>query len=145
MKCNFGCEDYGGASCPPNLPSVSESRMFFKEYNDAWIFRFTRESGEPSEEYKSWLEQVKRDLLKLEREVFLEGYVKTFLLTVGNCSLCSECVNNRADCKHKNLARPAPEGMGVDLFSTVSKLGLPIKVLKDRSEIVNRYAILLVQ
>ncbi|MFW9974220.1 MAG: DUF2284 domain-containing protein, partial [Candidatus Thorarchaeota archaeon] len=49
MKCEFGCEDYGNASCPPNLPSVSECQKFFHEYTDAWIFRFTT-IGEPSEE-----------------------------------------------------------------------------------------------
>lgn len=144
MKCEFGCEDYGGASCPPNLPSVSECKELFKEYTDAWIFRFTK-NDTPPEELDSWLEHTKKQLLDLERDVFLQGNVKTFLLSIGICSICGECVKDKADCKNKNLARPTPEGMAVDVFSTVSKVGFPIKVLKDHSEEINRYAILLVQ
>jgi len=34
--------------------------------------------------------------------------------------------------------------MAIDVFSTVRKLGYPIEVLKDYSEEMNRYAILLV-
>ncbi|MFH1102907.1 MAG: DUF2284 domain-containing protein [Pseudomonadota bacterium] len=30
MKCMFGCSEYGhNASCPPNVPSVSECERFF--------------------------------------------------------------------------------------------------------------------
>jgi len=35
--------------------------------------------------------------------------------------------------------------MGVDLFSTVRNCGYPIELLKDYSEEMNRYAILLVE
>jgi predicted metal-binding protein len=144
MKCEFGCEDYGGASCPPNLPSVSECEELFQEYTDAWIFRFTKTGASP-EELDSWSAQIKKHLLDLERDVFLQGYVKVFLLSIGICSVCSDCVNNKADCRQKELARPTPEGMAVDVFSTVSKVGYPIKVLMDKLEEINRYAILLVQ
>ncbi|MFW9975451.1 MAG: DUF2284 domain-containing protein, partial [Candidatus Thorarchaeota archaeon] len=87
----------------------------------------------------------KNQLLSLERDVFLRGYVKAFLLSIGNCEVCRECVNTREDCKNKRKARPTPEGLAVDLFSTVSKVGFPIKVLRDHFEEINRYAILLVQ
>ncbi len=34
MKCTFGCAEYGrNASCPPNVPAVSECRQFFGEYD----------------------------------------------------------------------------------------------------------------
>ncbi len=37
MKCVFGCEDYGAASCPPNVPSVDNCKAFFHEYKNAVI------------------------------------------------------------------------------------------------------------
>ncbi|MFW9770009.1 MAG: DUF2284 domain-containing protein [Candidatus Thorarchaeota archaeon] len=144
LKCEFGCADYGRASCPPNLPSISECQEFFKEYTDAWVFRFSKKSTD-KQQLEDWVKQIERQLLDLEREVFLQGYVKAFVLQMSNCNLCSDCATNRGNCKHKRLARPTPEGLGVDVFSTVSKLGFPIKVLKDRSEEINRYAILMVQ
>ena len=47
-------------------------------------------------------------------------------------------------CKHPKQSRPTPEGMAVDLFTTVKQIGYPIKVLKDYSEEMNRYAILMI-
>jgi hypothetical protein len=41
--------------------------------------------------------------------------------------------------------RPTLESMAIDVFSTVRKLGYPIEVLKDYSEEMNRYAILLIE
>jgi len=35
--------------------------------------------------------------------------------------------------------------MAIDVFATVRKLGYPIEVLKDYSEEMNRYAILLIE
>jgi predicted metal-binding protein len=144
LKCEFGCEDYGRAACPPNLPSISECQDFFREYTDAWVFRFTKKSDD-TQQLKEWMKQIETRLLGLERDVFLQGHVKAFMLLASNCNLCSDCADNRENCKHKKLARPTPEGLGVDVFSTVSRLGLRIGVLKDHSEEMNRYAILLVQ
>ena len=43
MKCMFGCGEYSNnASCPPNVPSVSDSEKFFHEYNMAVIFRLAK-------------------------------------------------------------------------------------------------------
>ena len=38
-----------------------------------------------------------------------------------------------------------PEGMAVDVFSTVRQYGLPIEVLDDYKKLMNRYAFLLVE
>ncbi|UCF41791.1 MAG: hypothetical protein JSW43_05565, partial [Gemmatimonadota bacterium] len=44
MKCMFGCGRYGQrATCPPNMPSVSECEKFFQEYDDAVVFHFAKE------------------------------------------------------------------------------------------------------
>jgi predicted metal-binding protein len=145
MKCTFGCANYGkNASCPPNVPSVSECRQFFDEYNTAAIFHFEKRVDQPEERH-AWSRGVNQELLELERAVFLAGYQKTFLLFMDSCGICAECVGARHDCKNPRLARPSPESMAVDVFSTVRQYGYPIEVLSDYSQAMNRYAFLLIE
>jgi predicted metal-binding protein len=42
------------------------------------------------------------------------------------------------------MARPCPEALGVDVFSTLRKAGFPIEVLTEYGQKMNRYAFLLV-
>jgi len=145
MKCAFGCPDYGkNASCPPNTPSVAECRQFFNEYRAAVIFHFPKVVDKP-EDRKGWSKKINGALLKMESEVFLSGYQKAFLLFMDSCGLCAECASVKSECKIPKLARPSPEGMAVDVFSTVRQCGFPINVLNDYSQAMNRYAFLLVE
>jgi hypothetical protein len=43
------------------------------------------------------------------------------------------------------MARPSPEGMAVDVYSTVKQLGFPIEVRTDYSQEMNRYAFLMIR
>ncbi len=144
LKCMFGCPEFGNSAvCPPNTPSVAECEKFFHEYKNAVIFRFEKQLEDPETRHK-WSKTMNMKLLKLEKIVFLEGYVKAFILPIDSCYLCEECTSNSKDCKHPKQSRPTPEGMAVDLFSTVKNIGYPIKVLKDYTEVMNRYALLMV-
>jgi predicted metal-binding protein/ADP-ribose pyrophosphatase YjhB (NUDIX family) len=139
MKCMFGCGDYGQcAACPPNVPTVAECERFFSEYTHTVIL------GNPEERHK-WSAEVNAKLLQLEREVFLAGYHKAFLLFMDNCHLCQKCPGEREECKQPKQARPTPEGMAIDVFSTVRAAGYPIQVLSDYSQPMNRYAFLFVE
>jgi len=145
MKCAFGCPDYGqNASCPPNTPSINDCKKFFQEYEESVIFHFEKAFEDPEDRHK-WMKTIHMKLLKLEREVFLNGHVKAFLLPMENCIICEECTSNLKDCKHPIHSRPTPEALGVDVYSTVKQVGYPIRVLKDYSERMNRYALLLVK
>ena len=145
MKCTFGCDDYGqNASCPPNTPSVADCRCFFDEYTQAVIFHFEKRVDKPEDRHP-WSREINRELLKLERAVFLAGHQKAFLLFVTNCSLCSKCTGARQECKHPESARPTGEGMAIDVFSTVRQVGYPIQVLSDYEQAMNRYAFLLIE
>ena len=145
MKCMFGCGDYGkGACCPPNVPSVAECRRFFDEYRTAAIFHFEKKVANPGDR-REWARGVDERLLALEREVFLSGRHKAFLLLMDSCHLCGECVSTRAECRNPKSARPAPEAMAVDVFATARQCGYPIEVLSDYSRTMNRYAFLLVE
>jgi predicted metal-binding protein len=84
-------------------------------------------------------------MLALERDVFLAGYRKAFLLFMASCRACDECESARQDCKQPKLARPTVEAMAVDVFATVRRVGYPIEVLTDPSQAMNRYALLMVE
>lgn len=145
MKCEFSCNSYGKkACCPPNTPPVSDCRQFFDEYSTGAIFHFEK-AVKTREERHSWGSEINRKLLKLEREVFLSGYPKAFLLFATTCHLCSECTGVKEECQEPLSSRPVPEAMAVDVFKTVRRHGFPIEVLTDHSQVMNRYSILLVE
>lgn len=146
MKCIFGCGEYGQtASCPPNVPSVSECERFFREYSDAVIFHFAKNVEKPEDRY-AWTREVNAGLSKLEREVFLSGYERTFLLFMDSCRICGVCpVGIREECKDPRLARPSPEAMAVDVYATVRQLDYPVEVLSGYSQKMNRYAFLMIE
>ena len=144
MKCRFGCREYGrNAACPPNTPPVEECARFFREYRRAAVFHFPKTVDRPEDRH-AWTRKLNLELIKLEGEVFKAGFVKAFLLFFDSCGICLECAGDRTSCKEPKLARPTPEGMAVDVFSTIRKIGYPIKVLSEYDQEMNRYAFLLV-
>jgi predicted metal-binding protein len=145
MKCTFGCGEFGrNATCPPNTPSVAECRRFFDDYSTAVILRFEHKVAKPEDRH-AWSREVNQELLKLEKAVFLAGYEKAFLLFMDSCCICAECPGVRTQCQNARSARPSPEAMAVDVFSTVRQYGYPIEVLSDYSQPMNRYAFLLIE
>ncbi len=145
MKCMFGCGEYGkNACCPPNVPSVSECERFFHEYQDAVIFRFEKAVDKPADRHR-WSKKVNIKLAKLEREVFLAGYERAFLLFMDSCGICADCVATREECKQPRSARPSPESMAVDVYSTARHFGFPIEVRTEYSQSMNRYAFLMIR
>jgi predicted metal-binding protein len=144
MKCMFGCGGYGrNGTCPPNVPPVPECGRFFREYSEAVVFHFAKKLAKPEDRH-AWTEEVGRRLLDLERDVFVSGHHKAFILLLDSCALCEKCTGRRASCKKPGLARPTPEALAVDVFSTVRAAGYPIQVLSEVTQEMNRYAFLLI-
>ena len=145
MKCIFGCASYGkNACCPPNTPAVDECRRFFGEYREGVVFHFEKSVDRPEDRH-AWTKKVNQALLDVERMVFLLGYQKAFLLFMDSCDMCASCAGAREECKQPKKARPTPEGLAVDVFSTVRQYGYPIEVLADYVQPMNRYAFLLIE
>jgi predicted metal-binding protein len=145
MKCLYGCPDYGKAgTCPPNTPPVAECERFFRDYSTAVLFHFEKTVAKPEDRHE-WTRGINRRLSDLERDVFLAGHVKAFLLFMDTCTLCTPCSGTRAECKDPKRARPSPDAMAVDVFSTILRAGYPIEVLTDYGRAMNRYAFLLVE
>lgn len=145
MKCMFGCPDYGHAgTCPPQTPSVAECERFFREYKKAAVFHFEKKLDRPEDRH-AWSRKLYLELVKLEREVFLSGYRKAFLVGHDSCSICLECAGSRTACKDPRHARPCTDALAMDVYATVRKLGYPIEVLSDYGQAMNRYAFLLIE
>ena len=145
MKCIYGCEGYGRtATCPPNVPSVSECERFFREYRLAAVFHFEKAVAKPEDRF-AWTQRLYLKMLKLERDIFLSGCQKAFLLFMDSCNICPECTEKRELCKQPKMARPTPEALAMDVFATVRQLGYPIEVLSRYDQKMNRYAFLLIE
>ena len=145
MKCIYGCDGYGqSVACPPNNPPVSECERFIREYSETAIFHFVK-AVRDDEEKRRWSREVNKKLLDLERTVFLHGHHKAFMLLMGSCPYCEECVGQLEECPHPGSARPTPEGLAVDLFATAHSVGYSLEVLSDHTQTMNRYAILLIE
>jgi predicted metal-binding protein len=144
VKCTFGCADYGLGTCPPNTPSVIDCDSFFKEYESAMIIRLSKFADKNS--YPSdWSKEMTNKLLDIEREIFLSGFHKVFLLNQTCCSLCKDCPGDRINCKDKVRSRPSPESFAVDVYSTVRAAGLDINVVAQNPSEMNRIAILMIE
>jgi len=145
LKCMFGCPSYGKkAACPPAVPSIPECRELFSEYEHVLVLRIWVQL-EHAEDRKQWSRSMNLDLHPIERETFLAGYRKAFLLYMDQCRICEDCPGTREECRFPEKLRPSPEALGVDIFATVRAAGFPIEVLADCDQEMNRYAFLLVE
>ena len=145
MKCMFGCGEYGrGGACPPNTPSVTECERFFREYRDAIILHFAGKMERPEDRH-AWSAKINARLVKLERAVFLAGFERAFLLFMDSCCFCKDCTGRRETCEQPRMARPSPESMAVDVYTTVRAFGFDINVRTDYDQQMDRYAFLMVR
>lgn len=106
-----------------------------------FVFR-VQAQVEDSEERYAWSAGENSALLKVEREVFLHGFPKAFLLFLDECCLCCECPGTRIECKNLKSCRPCPEALAIDVFATVRAYNYPIEVLTDYRQVMNRYSFL---
>jgi len=144
VKCMYGCPDYGrNASCPPNVPSVSECSRFLAEYEKAVLIHLFCDST--LDGMREWVVRNQKELLKVEKTIFVEGMEKAFLLSFDNCNLCGTCAGNVVECRFPYMRRPTMEAFGIEVFTLVKMLGYGISVKKDTKESTDRFALLLVQ
>jgi len=65
---------------------------------------------------------------RMEEAAFKKGMRFAAGFTGGECVLCERCVDNKMSdpCRHPFQARPAMEGVGIDVVCTAENAGLPI-------------------
>jgi predicted metal-binding protein len=130
LKCMYGCNDWGkGCTCPSRegFPPLKELRKLLKKYKTVLIIH--------SHDKKV----AQNASLTVENEAYLDGDALVF--SMSDCALCDECAG-RSDqpCRNVMKARPSFHSVGIDVFSTVKKLGLPLHPLRDKNEEQNWYA-----
>jgi len=131
LKCQFGCDAYGSRlTCPPYSPPPSVTRGMLRQF-DRGIFAAFRVSGSDSE--RSMRRKMRRSLVAVERELFLDGYYSAFAMAFGPCNLCPSC-HLDGDCKYPELARPSMEACGIDVYATARNAGFPLTVVRDYDE-----------
>jgi predicted metal-binding protein len=78
----------------------------------------------------------------LEREAFLDGYY--FAFSMSDCALCEGCAYPEP-CRAPRQARPAMQALGIDVYATARKQGLPLFPLKNENEPQNWYSLVLIE
>lgn len=136
LRCQYGCDGYGQGHCPPNSPSPQKTREVLKDFSYALLLE-----GEPSGK------TFQRKVLDAEREAFLAGFHKAFAYWAGPCALCDPCAASvtNGECRNTRDARPSMEGAGIDVFETVRRAGLNLRILRDKGEFVRYFALLLLE
>jgi len=135
LRCQYGCERYGQGHCPPNSPTPQKTRDVLKGFSHALLLE-----GEPPG--KLFQTQV----LKAEREAFLAGFHKGFAYWAGPCALCTICaVATEGTCRNTRDARPSMEGSGIDVYETVRRAELNLRILRDKGDFVRYFALLLLE
>lgn len=143
MKCLFGCEEPGAhRTCPPHVPPVAVIRQMVGEYRRAVLLEVGPVRGEERDAVES--RRVNDAALALERELFLAGHHRAWMMGCGPCELCEACRKGRA-CPTPQKARPSMEGCGIDVYTTVRNAGRRIEVARDRDDEYRCFALVLVE
>ncbi|MDK2784955.1 MAG: hypothetical protein PWR11_821 [Bacillota bacterium] len=132
LKCQVPlCANYGRRLlCPPNLPPVAVVREIVRRYREALLLTVrTSLTGSEAEKRRA----AHAAALRLHRAVNAveRAALPHFPLAAGfiggECRLCEECVGPGGTCRHPFEARPAMEGMGMDVVALCRKAGVPLK------------------
>jgi len=160
FKCLYGCNDQTWM-CPPYSPDFKRTREVLDSYRRGILFHFPVRP----EVSTILLGKVRKDaILKLESEIFKDGYYKAYTFASGPCLVClSPAEAERAgkekrkprdwcgrktgansECIQRDKARPSMEACGIDVYATARNNGFPIAPLRTRHETRNHYSLIMV-
>lgn len=131
---------------PIQLPAThtphEETRANLDSYNRAILFRIEAPSvKERGKKMVAYLDA----LVKLEGELFKDGYYKAFVMLAGPCVLCKECgIVEGIPCRFPEKTRPSMEACGIDVYQTARNNDFFIIPLKEKSETQTIYCLMLV-
>lgn len=138
MKCQFGCPGFGMTlCCPPHTPTPDVTRKVIDTYQKAILLHQRLEKGKRTKDFN-------KGMVRLEIEIFLDGYYKAWSMGSGPCRLCKEC-DTTDFCRHGYEARPSMEACGIDVFKTARDNGFHIEVVQTQEEERNAYGVILVE
>jgi predicted metal-binding protein len=146
LKCEVPrCGKYNQyLTCPPHVMGVETFSRILSLYDWCLLVQVEAENIDSTDKCAGMIsESVLKEnarlhhpyqlkLLKIiemvEKAAFKKGMRFAAGFTGGECILCDRCVDNRISdaCRHPFRARPAMEGVGIDVFQTAQSAGLPI-------------------
>ena len=133
-KCQWGCGGFGkNLQCPPQGMSHEETREMIDSYDTLLLL----EGTPPGKSFH-------KKLLALEKTAFLAGFHKAFVFGAGPCTLCPQCPED-GTCRHHDLARPAMEASGIDVYETAARAGVPLKPVLEKMDYVKYMGLLLLK
>ena len=142
LKCLYGCDEPGvHRTCPPNAPPLDQIRRLLGEFTRAILLETEPITGAERSDDES--RRLNAAGLTLERELFLAGFYRSWLMGAGPCDLCRACVAGK-ECPTPERARPSMEGCGLDVYATVRNAGRRIEVVRDRDDVYRFFALMLV-
>jgi predicted metal-binding protein len=133
LKCMYGCSDWGKRwTCPSSAKGLRpwEAERILKRYN--WGILIHTDNARLAHEIS----------YKVEMAAFFDDYPLAFSMI--DCYLCETCAFPEP-CRNPKKARPEAMGLGIDVYATAKKQGLPIKVLTSRDEKKNYYAFVMIE
>jgi len=130
LKCMYGCSDWGkGCTCPSRagFPPLKKLKKLLGKYKTVLIIH-------------SHNKKIAQNAsLAIENEAYLDGDALVF--SMSDCALCEECAGrNDLPCRNVMKARPSFHSVGIDVFATAKKLGLPLYPLRSKDDEQNWYA-----
>lgn len=134
LKCQFGCKDYWVNWTCPSVPGALrpwEFEKILRRYKWALLIHCAEKKMSQKISYE------------IERQAFVDGHY--FAFSFSDCGVCEKCARPGNLCRNRKMARPAMQGVGIDVFATARGQGLPIKTLRDASETQNWYSLVLIE
>jgi predicted metal-binding protein len=153
LKCQFGCPEFGKwLTCPPFTPNIDDVRRILSEYSKILIVKFdqspiSKKLGAEGfmKEFNKRQRRVNEATLNMERQLLRKGYYKAFALEPGICNRCKQCVTQQGKCRYPTEARPSPEALAIDMFSTVKNAGWDLELKTDVYQSWTNYALILLE
>jgi predicted metal-binding protein len=146
LKCQFGCSQYNtNWCCPPASPDLAKVRAVLQEYKEALLLIGKRQCKDfylnnarrRAQQVRSW-----KEVVRIERQLFLAGYDKAIGLVSGACALCRKCTYP-GSCRFPKERRPPIEAFSIDLIGTLKNLGIRTPVAQNTDDTFRYYAIIL--
>jgi predicted metal-binding protein len=131
-------------TCPPYAMDVATFSKILSRYHWCLLIQVAAEEVDSTDKCSGRIaESVLKENLRrhhpyqlkllqiiesVETVAFKNGMRFAAGFTGGECILCERCVENKISdpCRHPFRARPAMEGVGIDVIQTAQNAGLPI-------------------
>ncbi|MHA1673975.1 MAG: DUF2284 domain-containing protein [Promethearchaeota archaeon] len=145
-----GCPQYNNNwGCPPNAPSIRETRSTLQTYRYFWLISITIPLGRSPIPFLGSFRSKRqyRTITKHLNEFmdFLrDRYEDWAIFSCSHCTICKEkgysgCTFPTTQCRFPNKMRISPEAAGIDVFKTMQNL--PIKLEENPEKFLTRVAL----